>query len=328
MSADPAGRAQPNANAPWILGALLVTSVLLELFFRYLRLPLFPVWVPLLLWGTRRLEMSTPAALLFAGSGIALLLGWWGSASLSFSLAVVVAVVAMRVSGTWWRGAAFILFATLAWLMLSAVAGSLPVGSFSFEVLFSAVFTQLTGQQWVAAVCSKLVILLLVLATLGLARLFWRLGPKVTRHAFLVLVLISGCDSTFDRTYFSPTAPDVDEGVVSLFAGTAELPEPNLGHVVLPAQSRTRELCASCHQDKVNGTSLPVAEKGIHEIHLVLQELGLLCTVCHEHAGEPGFPDLTAEGDRRNAYNQRCRICHMKGDEGGTAQLRWERRFR
>jgi len=330
MSADPALGTQPNAGSPWPLGALLVTSVLLEILCRYLRLPFFPVWVPLLLWGSRRLDLSAPAALLFAGSGIALLFGWWGPASLGFSMAVVAAVVAVRVSRKWWRGAAFILFATLSWLILSAAAPSRLFDSFSFEVLFSAVFTQLTGHRWVAAIFSKLTIVLLVLATLGLTRLIWRFGPKVSRNAFVVLLLISGCDSGSekDRTYFSPTKPDINEGVVSLFADKAELPKRNLGHVVLPVQSRTRELCVGCHEDKVTGTALPVAEKGIHEIHLVLQELGLLCTVCHEHAGDPGFPDRTAKGDRRDAYNQRCRDCHMRGEVGSAAALRWEGSFR
>ncbi len=311
------------------LGALFVTCLALELLARALRLPLFPVWIPVLLWSRHRLELSTPALLLYGAAGAVLLHGFWGLPALEFSLAVIVGALALRASNQRWWGARFLLVASITWVLLSVALRPLSAEVLPFELLLTAVFTRGLGHPLVAAMLSALVLLVLVLATLGLGSLVGRVWP---RGSALALLLFIGCGSPSGDggSPFMPEEPDSDTTIIEIFADTEAPSAPLAAHVVLPEPSRTREVCIGCHGNKVRETSLPAARKGIHEIHLVLvpQTRELECTYCHQQAGVPGFPDLTGQGDGRSEYNRRCRGCHLKKGPDGSSSLRWHVRFR
>ncbi len=318
------------------LVALLVACVLAELACRALRLPFFPSALPLLMWGRQTLELTRPAMALYCAAVAVLLFGWWGIASVGLSAAIVFGAVGLRVSRGWWRSPAFLASGLVAWMLVDALLGHLPVGEVPLEVLVSAVMTNVAGEPLVAALGSRLVLLALVLATLGAAALAWRVLPELVRSRVamippLALVLIgSACGSPDGESHlFVPARPGSTDAIVERFAdpGARDAAGP---HVVLPPASRTRAVCGGCHQDKVEATSEPTARKGIHEIHLTLAELKppLECTDCHPHAGAPGFPRFTGRRDRRTAYNQRCRVCHRQTRADGTLTLRWNERFR
>lgn len=284
---------------------------------RALRLPVFPGFAPLISEPSTALRLAHAVLLAvveatFLGTG---------------ALELVAACAAGgAVAGR--RRREFVRFtvtAAVVWIALGASTGSLGVGSFGIETLVCAVLVRATGSEPLAGALARLLLAALVygsaVAIQGICQgICRRLALPLARLAPAALVALAVACAERESTRFRPEIAGAPELTRIDAAGGVRRPA---AHPVLPETERTNAVCLSCHQAKVGPTTLPLARKGIHEIHTAIVGIDPACTSCHFGAGSPGFPGEHPEERSRNAYNHTCSGCHT-GAQGPS----WARRMR
>jgi len=141
--------------------------------------------------------------------------------------------------------------------------------------------------------------------------------------SFLATITLFACQNEEERkqTFFTPEPLKAGEPIIQSFSPENES-SPQSGHVVIDEALRSNPLCLSCHQQQIESTTLPINQKGIHEIHFSLAKIETKCIFCHENAGNSGFPELLGNGDRRTEYNQKCIQCHYQ-ERDGSKTFHW-----
>jgi hypothetical protein len=128
------------------------------------------------------------------------------------------------------------------------------------------------------------------------------------------------------KLFFTPEPIQPGTQIIQFFT-PEDKSSPQNEHVVLEKDFRNNQVCLSCHQQQVERTTLPVNQKGVHEIHFSFAQIKTRCIFCHENAGKSGFPDMIGKGDRRTEYNKKCIQCHYQ-ERDGLKTLHWEGRYK
>ncbi len=291
---------------------IVAAAVLLEALARYLRLPIFPGLVPLLLWSAQDEDVPDAAAgLTVVGVGTVFLLLAKPDALL---LVGAVAATAFATRRARLPAPSIVAISAVIWVAGSFVLTGLT-GAWGVEVLFTAVLMQLLGSEIASGIVSRLLLICLAYGTYLVAR--WplapgrrRLGrslPMVAGVVGMLVAAFSGISWPSTAAGHAPFTPsgEGDPYVISFQSAAVK-------HVELPAAGRTREVCLSCHADRGPREDIPREQWSHHQIH------ELECISCHTHAATPGFPERLHGEDRRTAYNQLCPACHI--NDGGWRQ--------
>ncbi|MBT3983949.1 MAG: hypothetical protein HOE90_21515 [Bacteriovoracaceae bacterium] len=306
--------------------------IALELAAQYLRLPIYPGWVPLIFWAKGKIEFkSFESSILIYTFGVAALTFYFqGINSLDYTLSFTSFSLILFFSKIRRLGTVYsLLILTTIWCLFSILLSSFPTGSIGLEVFFTAVFTRVLKSEYIGAVLSRLFLIALTYALIKIASVIKRKlsGGKKTQALVLgAVLLMCSCQkqSSSIVNRFSPARDTNSEQVISFFNDEQEEKEE---HIVIDEDIRNRETCVGCHAEKVKKSKLPKNKKNFHEIHFAYEKIDKDCTFCHESAGLIGFPALLGKGDRRTQYNQKCISCHSKKISGGKKRLSWQKRY-